>query len=156
MGPREQCSLARDGCPVRLLISLSSLSVDINKYYGCDAVYLWIWLLGVVKFRKKQYLRQTILLIFFTVFTLMINKKFFYFFVRSTRFYYKRVILGFWILLLSCCNIADNFPVAVKYIFMYFHCYITFFFYLFFHFHLIFIRMRTCIWRRTEKKSKEW
>ena len=79
MGPREQCSLARDGCPVRLLISLSSLSVDINKYYGCDAVYLWIWLLGVVKFRKKQYLRQTILLIFFTVFTLMINKKFFTF-----------------------------------------------------------------------------
>ena len=68
----------------------------------------------------------------------MINKKFFYFFVRSTRFYYKRVILGFWILLLSCCNIADNFPVAVKYIFMYFHCYITFFFHFFFHFHLIF------------------
>ena len=84
------------------------------------------------------------------------QQKIFYFFVRSTRFYYKRVILGFWILLLSCCNIADNFPVAVKYIFMYFHCYITFFFYLFFHFHLIFIRMRTCIWRRTEKKSKEW
>ena len=79
MGPREQCSLARDGCPVRLLISLSSLSVDINKYYGCDAVYLWIWLLGVVKFRKKQYLRQTILLIFLTVFTLMINKNFFTF-----------------------------------------------------------------------------
>ena len=83
------------------------------------------------------------------------QQKIFYFFVRSTRFYYKRVILGFWILLLSCCNIADNFPVAVKYIFMYFHCYITFFFYLFFHFHLIFIRVRTCIWRRTEKKSKE-
>ena len=64
--------------------------------------------------------------------------------------------MGFWILLLSYCNIADNFPVAVKYISMYFHCYITFFFYLFFHFHLIFIRVRTCIWRRTEKKSKEW
>ena len=152
---REQCSLVRDDYPVRLLISLSSLSVDINWYYGYDAVYLWIWLLGVVKFRKKTIFETNNTANIFYYLYPDDQQKIFYFFVRSTRFNYKRVILGFWILLLSYCNTADNFPVAVKYISMYFHCYITFFFYLFFHFHLIFIRVRTCIWRRTEKKSKE-
>ena len=56
---KEKCSLAHDSKQVRLLISRSSLSVDIYYNNGCDAVFLSIWLPGVVKFR------QTILLLFY-------------------------------------------------------------------------------------------
>ena len=56
---KEKCSLAHDSKQVRLLISRSSLSGDINYNNGYDASFLSIWLPGVVKFR------QTILLLFY-------------------------------------------------------------------------------------------
>ena len=139
---------------------MSPSSLSVNNDYGYDAVFSFDkWMATWCgKVSKKQYLRQAILHIFYyCILPWWSTKKCFFFFARSTRFEYKRVILGFGILLLSYCITAYNFPFAVKYIFIYFHCYFTFFFYLFSHFHLFFfIRMRTCIWGRTAKKSKGW
>lgn len=56
---KEKCSLEHDSKQVRLLISRSSLSVDIYYNNGYHAAFLSIWLPGVVKFR------QTILLLFY-------------------------------------------------------------------------------------------
>ena len=120
---------------------MSPSSLSVNNDYGYDAVFSFDkWMATWCgKVSKKQYLRQAILLIFYyCILPWWSTKKCFFFFARSTRFEYKRVILGFGILLLSYCITAYNFPFGVKYIFIYFHCYFTFFFYLFSHFHLFF------------------
>ena len=82
------------------------------------------------KVSKKTIFGNNTANILLLYYALMINKNLF-FFARSTRFEYKRVILGLGILLLSYCNMADNFLVAVKYTFIYFHCYLTFYSFIF-------------------------